>query len=221
MPELPSDSPTTGPPIEFWPLERLVPYARNARTHSAEQIEQIAASLRQWGWTQPILADNDGIIAGHGRVLALRQIYASGATVRLAAGGSIPPGCAPVIPCAGGWSEAQRRAYILADNQLALRAGWDSSLLKIEVAALNLADFDLELLGFDSDNLTQLLGGAFEGDEEPSPEQRQPPDTGMALAIVLSPQELKLWRQTKENLGFVSDKAALLALIEKFTEEES
>lgn len=196
-----------------------MPYAKNARTHSAEQIEQIAASLRQWGWTQPILADDAGIIAGHGRVLALRQIYASGGTVRLAAGGSIPPGCAPVLPC-GGWSDAQRRAYILADNQLALRAGWDSSLLEIEIAALNLADFDLDLLGFDSDDLTQLLGGAFEADEEPSPE-RQPPDTGMALAIVLTPQELKLWRQTKEDLGFVSDKAALLALIEKFTEEES
>jgi ParB-like chromosome segregation protein Spo0J len=147
-----------GPAIEFWPLEDLIPYENNARTHSAEQVEQIAASVSQFGFTNPILADRKGITAGHGRLMALRRIYAVGETVKLPNGEPVPPGTAPVIDCTG-WSTAQRRAYILADNQLALNAGWDTELLQVEVAALNLADFDLSLLGFDQDRIAALLEG--------------------------------------------------------------
>jgi ParB-like chromosome segregation protein Spo0J len=104
--------------IELWPIERLIPYARNARTHSDRQIEQIAASIREWGWTNPVLVDPAGlIIAGHARVLA---------------GGRLDIKHVPVM-VARGWTEAQKRAYVLADNQLALNAGWDLGLLGVSL----------------------------------------------------------------------------------------
>ena len=100
--------------VERWPIERLIPYARNARTHSDAQVDQIAASIREWGWTNPVLVGEDGtIIAGHGRVLAARKLAHPEVPVMVAAG----------------WSEAQKRAYALADNKLALNAGWDEELL--------------------------------------------------------------------------------------------
>jgi ParB-like chromosome segregation protein Spo0J len=107
--------------VTYRPLETLIPYARNARTHSEEQVAQIAASIREFGWANPVLADGEnGIIAGHGRVLAARKL---GMTV------------VPVIELAG-LSEAQKRAYILADNRLALSGGWDKELLGIELGDL-------------------------------------------------------------------------------------
>jgi ParB-like chromosome segregation protein Spo0J len=100
--------------VERRPIEALVPYARNARTHSPEQVAQIAASLREWGWTMPVLVDDEGtILAGHGRILAARQL-------------GFPD--IPVV-VARGWSDAKRRAYIIADNKLAENAGWDCRLL--------------------------------------------------------------------------------------------
>jgi DNA modification methylase len=126
--------------VERRPLGSLVPYPENARTHSQAQIEQIAASMREWGWTNPVLVDEAGtIIAGHGRVLAASQLGY----------GEIP------VIVARGWSDAQKRAYILADNQLALNAGWDIGLLKGELRGLKDWGFDLDLLGFD--NLEALL----------------------------------------------------------------
>src|SRR5690348_1229525 len=102
--------------IERSPLERLVPYARNARTHSDTQVAQIAASIREWGWTTPALIDESGmLIAGHGRVLAARKLGLA----------EIP------VMVARGWTEAQKRAYVIADNKLALNAGWNLELLKI------------------------------------------------------------------------------------------
>ena len=107
--------------VERWPLDRLVPYARNARTHDDAQVAQIAASIREWGWTNPVLVDEKGtIIAGHGRVLAARQLGLQEAPVMVARG----------------WSEAQCRAYVLADNKLAENAGWDKQILMLEVADL-------------------------------------------------------------------------------------
>ena len=104
--------------VERWAVSRLVPYARNARTHSDAQVAQIAASIREWGWTTPVLVDEaGGLIAGHGRVLAARKL-----------------GIAEVpVMVARGWSEAQKRAYVLADNKLALNAGWDEELLRVEL----------------------------------------------------------------------------------------
>ncbi len=128
--------------IELWPLERLRPYERNARTHSAEQVAQIAASIVEFGFTNPILVDShDGIIAGHGRLMAAQELGLK--TV-------------PVVVL-DHLSERQRKAYILADNQLALNAGWDTDLLRAELQDLAEQDFDLSLIGFSDEELADLL----------------------------------------------------------------
>jgi DNA modification methylase len=128
--------------IEHWPIERLIPWAKNPRTHSEAQIAQIAASIAEFGFNNPILVDTrDGIIAGHGRLLAGRKL---GLTE------------VPVIVL-DHLTEAQKRAYIIADNQLALNAGWDDELLREEMAALQAEGFDLGLVGFDDDELARLL----------------------------------------------------------------
>ena len=128
--------------LELWPLERLQPYDRNARTHSPEQVAQIAASIREFGFTAPILVDGkDGILAGHGRLAAANQLGLS----------EVP------VVVLDHLTPVQRKAYILADNQLALNAGWDLSLLQQEMMALNLADFDLSLLGWSDDEIAGML----------------------------------------------------------------
>lgn len=135
--------------IERRTLESLIPYARNARTHSDEQVAQIAASIKEWGWTNPVLIDEEGgVIAGHGRLMAARKL-----------------GIAE-IPCivARGWTDAQKKAYVLADNQLALNAGWDMDLLKVELGELQGLDFDLDLIGFEASYLSDLLSNDEEGD---------------------------------------------------------
>jgi ParB-like chromosome segregation protein Spo0J len=136
----------------MWPLDRLRPYERNARTHSREQLAQIAASIQEFGFTNPILVDGtDGILAGHGRLAAAKDMGLKEV---------------PVIVL-DHLSPEQRRAYVIADNQLALNAGWDTDLLQQEVAALNLADFDLGLLGFDDDRIAALLDPDGIGQDEP------------------------------------------------------
>ena len=128
--------------IELWPVDRLQPYERNARTHSTRQVAQIAASIVEFGFTNPVLVDsNDGIIAGHGRLMAARELGLK--TV-------------PVVVL-DHLSERQRKAYILADNQLALNAGWDTDLLRGELQDLAEMDFDLSLIGFSDDELADLL----------------------------------------------------------------
>jgi ParB-like chromosome segregation protein Spo0J len=129
--------------VERRPIEALIPYARNSRTHSDAQVAQIAASMKEWGWTNPVLVDEAGmIIAGHGRVLAARKL-----------------GLAEVpVMVAEGWTEPQKRAYVLADNQLALNAGWDMDLLSNELADLQAQGFDLGLTGFS--DIDALLAGA-------------------------------------------------------------
>jgi DNA modification methylase len=147
--------------IAWRPLGELIPYARNPRTHTDAQVAQIAASIREFGWTNPVLVDAaSGIIAGHGRVLAAHKLGL---------------GRVPVIELAH-LSEAQKRAYVLADNQLALNAGWDQELLRLELADLLELGFDLGLIGFGEGELERLLAGSKEGlteDDEapPLPEQ--------------------------------------------------
>lgn len=141
----------------FRPIDELIPYVRNARTHSPEQVAQISASIAEFGWTNPILADGAGVIAGHGRLLAARQLLDAGQSLRLPDGSAIPDGCVPVIDCTG-WSDAQRRAYVLADNQLALNAGWDFEMLKVELGDLDSAGFNLDLIGFSDDTLKTIFG---------------------------------------------------------------
>jgi ParB-like chromosome segregation protein Spo0J len=127
------------------PIESVRPYERNARKHSAEQIAQIAASIREWGWTIPVLIDESGvIIAGHGRVEAAKLLGME---------------MVPVI-VARGWSEAQRRAYTIADNRLTENSEWDRDLLALELGALQEAGFTLTLTGFADDDLQALLGSA-------------------------------------------------------------
>jgi DNA modification methylase len=128
--------------IELWPLDRLVPYARNARTHSDEQVAQIAASIAEFGFNNPVLVDtNAGIIAGHGRVLAARKLGLDRV---------------PVVVL-DHLSETQKRAFILADNRIGENAGWDDEILRSELADLKDADLDLGLLGFDEDELAALF----------------------------------------------------------------
>jgi DNA modification methylase len=128
--------------VEHWPLDRLVPYARNARTHSDEQIAQIAASMVEFGWTNPILVDAAGnVIAGHGRLLAAAQLGLAEA---------------PVV-ILDHLTEAQRRAYVIADNKLALNAGWDDAQLAAELHRLNGEGFDLSLIGFSEAELDELM----------------------------------------------------------------
>src|SRR5277367_3817910 len=127
-------TPNTDIQIERWPIERLIPRANNPRTHSSAQVAQLAASMREWGWTNPILVGaDDDIIAGHARVMAARKL---GMTE------------VPVIVLAH-LSAAQRRALVIADNQLALNSGWDEEALRIELALLQQADYDLSLVGFE------------------------------------------------------------------------
>src|SRR5690348_13831985 len=144
--------------VERWPIERLVPYARNARTHSDAQVAQIAASIREWGWTMPVLVDEAGLlIAGHARVLAARNLGIRDVPVVIATG----------------WSDAQKRAYGLADNKLALNAGWDLELLKVELTDLQAMGADLNLIGFDRAELMELFaekhGGLTDPDDVPEP----------------------------------------------------
>src|ERR1700723_2596597 len=128
--------------IELWVLDKLIPFARNPRTHSDAQVAQIAASIAEFGFNNPILVDSKAnIIAGHGRLLAAREL-------------DLTEG--PVIVL-DHLTDAQKRAYIIADNQLALNAGWDESILRAELAALQSEDFNINLIGFEDEELARLL----------------------------------------------------------------
>lgn len=170
------------PAFELRAIGTLVPYARNARTHSPSQVTALAASMNEFGWTNPILADEKGIVAGHGRVLGAEVLYAQGITIRFPNGAVIPLGMVPVIDCSG-WSETKRRAYILADNQLALQAGWDVELLKLEVKDLMAEGFDLSLLGF-GDELTDLMS---------PPETERDPDEVPAVPKIAKSKVGDVW----------------------------
>lgn len=133
-----------------WPADKverrkvadLIPYARNSRTHSDAQVTQIAASIKEWGWTTPVLIEPDGgIIAGHGRVMAAQKLGLD------------------EVPCmvAEGWTDAQRKAYVIADNKLALNAGWDYDALKLELQDLGELKFDLTLTGFDIGEMAAMF----------------------------------------------------------------
>lgn len=158
---------TPTPQIELRQTESLVGYQNNARTHSPAQIEQLMSSLLEFGWTNPVLVDGYGIVAGHGRVMAADKLYQRGESIRFPSGEQIPVGVVPVINVAG-WPHEKRKAYILADNQLALNAGWDEALLRTELQDLDEAGYDLSLTGFDEDFLATLLA------DEPSPLDADP-----------------------------------------------
>jgi ParB-like chromosome segregation protein Spo0J len=149
------------PEISLRQVAALVPYARNSRTHSDAQVAQIAASIREFGWTNPVLIDGaDGIIAGHGRLLAARKL---GLTE---------------VPCIvlDHLSETQKRALVIADNKLALNAGWDSEMLGLELQELAAEDFDMGLVGFTDDELAALLAEKTEGLTDPDETPEAPAD---------------------------------------------
>ena len=143
--------------IETIPTADLIPYARNSRTHSDAQLAQIAGSIREFGFTNPVLIDaENGIIAGHGRALAAGKLGLD------------------EVPCIrlAHLTETQQRAYVIADNKLALNAGWDEELLGLELADLREADFDLNLTGFDGGEIEQFLN-PDEPDFQPGTQENQ------------------------------------------------
>jgi len=167
------------PKIESRDIDKLIPYINNSRKHSDEQVAQIAASIKEFGWTNPILVDGDnGLIAGHGRLLAARKLGMN--TV-------------PVIELAY-LTETQKKALIIADNKLALNADWDNELLMLELQQLNSDDFDLSLLGFDVNELDALLnpitGTTGLTDEDDVPDVPDEPKTKLGDIYILGNHRL-------------------------------
>lgn len=136
---------------ELMDVDKLIPYVNNARTHSAEQVNKLAGSIKEFGFINPVIIDGDnGILAGHGRVMAAKQLGLK------------------KVPCVAAdyLTEAQRKAYILADNKMALDAGWDNELLKVEIESLQEMGFDLEFTGFDEKELAELFASDTEAKED-------------------------------------------------------
>lgn len=181
--------------IEHWPLARLLPYARNARTHSDDQVAQIAASIVEFGFTNPCLVGADGVlVAGHGRLLAARKLGLD--TV-------------PVVVL-DHLSPTQRRALVLADNRIAENAGWDDAMLGTELEALQADGFDLDLTGFDPDALAELLAGeetdqAGEVDDDDVPEE--------TVALVSRPGDLWVLGEHRVLCGDATDPESYVRLL--------
>ena len=166
--------------IEQWPTAKLLPYARNARTHSEEQVAQIAASIAEFGFTNPILAGSDGIIvAGHGRLAAAQKL-----------GLEIVP-----VVVLDHLTPTQRRALVIADNRIAENAGWDDAMLRIELETLQLEGFDLDITGFDADALAELIAGdepdnEGQTDEDAVPEFSETPIARPGDVWIMGPHRL-------------------------------
>ena len=181
--------------VEYRKVETLIPYCRNARTHSEAQVAQLAASIVEYGWTNPVLVDGDnGVISGHGRLLGARKLGLAEV---------------PVIELAH-LTPTQKRAYILADNQLALNAGWDEKLLALELAELSDSGYDLELTGFDADELADLMVGeetTTEGatDEDAAPEAGGP--------VVSTPGDVWICGEHRVICGDATDADAYATLL--------
>jgi DNA modification methylase len=166
--------------IQQWPVAKLIPYARNARTHSEEQVAQIAASIAEFGFTNPILTGADGVIvAGHGRLAAAQKLAME---------------LVPVVVLEH-LSPTQRRALVIADNRIAENAGWDETMLRVEIEALQLDDFDMSLTGFDADALAELMAGgsgddSSNTDDDTVPEVQETPISRTGDVWLLGPHRL-------------------------------
>lgn len=195
--------------IEQWDIEKLIPYAKNSRTHSEEQIAQIAASIKAFGFTNPILVGSDGVIvAGHGRLSAARKLGLSQV---------------PVIVL-DHLSDTERRALVIADNQLALNAGWNTELLSIEIQELKDLNFDIDLLGFDEDQLDDILDNELEEENpysqkveapvyEPSnekPDVKELYDDSKAFEIIEAIKKAKIPQQEKDFLMLTAGRHVVL-----------
>lgn len=156
------------------PIAELVPFARNSRIHTPAQISQLAASIVEWGWTVPVLIDERGnLIAGHGRILAAHQL---GITE---------------VPCliATGWSEAKRRAYVIADNRLTDMSTFDPAMLSLEMQDLQAMDYDLSLTGFDGEELLALLEGDGESDNKADLSKNEDPERQYAVEVTAASED--------------------------------
>ncbi|MEA1050473.1 ParB/Srx family N-terminal domain-containing protein [Lamprobacter modestohalophilus] len=196
--------------IEYCQTSELIPFARNARTHSDEQIGQVAASIREFGFTTPILRDEDGtVLAGHGRLAAAQRL---GLTE------------VPVIT-ARGWSEAKKRAYVITDNKVALNADWNYELLSAELEDLKGFEFDLSLTGFSDGELSNLLNADWEPPgQEPleTDEDSEDPDEEQERGhnIHLDAAQSAIWQQAvarlRESAPDLDEGQALVLLAEEY-----
>jgi DNA modification methylase len=185
--------------IEVWPLERLVPYARNPRTHSEQQVAQIAASIMEFGFNNPILVDSQaGVIAGHGRLLAARKLGMA----------SVP------VIVLDHLDENQRRAYLVADNRLSELAGWDSELLAQELKELSEAGFDATLAGFDAKEIDDFIASLERGSEVAETQQAEAPIPEVPEEAVTRPGDLWLIGPHRLICGDCRDTAIVARLFE-------
>lgn len=196
--------------LEEAPIDSLVPYARNARTHSESQVAQLAASIREFGFNNPIIVDKAGtILAGHGRIAAARKLGLETVPVLR-------------VPLSG----AAARAYILADNRLAMSAGWDDEMLKVEMESLLEDDFDLSITGFSQGEIDALLGGGdelfdegmeLEGDEgEPTKTKDGYAEFAIVLTIENKERLLRRLNEIKNAEGIESMEDALMLMVEGY-----
>lgn len=190
--------------VEYRKVEALIPYARNPRTHSDDQVAKIAASIVEYGWTNPVLVDGDnGIIAGHGRLAAARKLGLMEV---------------PVIELAH-LSPTQKRAYVISDNRLALDAGWDDAMLALELAELSETGYDLALTGFEDDELAALLTDGMTADEgEPQQDEAESDDADALPEPPATPVSRSgdVWALGQHRLicGDASDASMIAALMQ-------
>lgn len=192
--------------VEYRKVETLIPFARNPRTHSEAQVAKLASSIVEFGWTQPLLIDGDnGIIAGHGRLAAARKLGLDQV---------------PVIELAH-LSVAQKRALVIADNRLALDAGWDEEMLALELADLSEAGYDLALTGFEDAEIEALLAGdVLDADPDTETEPDDEPDAAdevpeAPVVAVSRPGDVWAIDQHRLICGDATDRAVVAALMHK------
>jgi ParB-like chromosome segregation protein Spo0J len=197
--------PTIVNQIELWPIERLRPNPRNVRTHTDEQVRQLADLIAEVGFNSAIAVDGEGnILKGHCTLLAAKRL---GLT-------KVP------VTVLDHMTTEQKRVYMLADNQIPLNAGWDTDLLREELLDLRTLGVEWDLMGFDAETTNGLFTmPETAADPEPEPEDEPEPERGQPLAIVLQPDELRRWRGVKRALGLSLDRAALLRLVNLFLEQ--
>lgn len=180
--------------IETRPVDSLVGYARNSKKHDAAQVALLADRILEYGWTNPVLADDKGIVAGHGRKLAAVHLYSAGHRIKWPDGTEIPDGHVPVIDCTG-WTEPQRQAYIIWDNRSAeLGGGWDLEILKVELDELLAVGMNLSDIGFEQDDLDKMFPEIAPeetgADPDSVPEAPQEPHSVLGDVWVLGPHRI-------------------------------
>ena len=183
--------------IEHIKTGDLIPYARNSRTHSEMQVAQVAASIKEFGFTNPVLIDKDNVlIAGHGRVMAAQKLGLE------------------QVPCIRlcYLTEAQKKAYVIADNKLALNAGWDDEMLALELSELQDLDFDLDLTGFDADELNELFN--FDADE--NEDEKQESSSGNKYLTISFSVDIKQKTMLEKTLKKVMERDQFKSLDKSF-----